>query len=325
MAAGVRRDRLDAARHHDLGTEAQRLLARPRRQVVARDAARKPEVVLDPRRRAGLAARRLALDQQRAQALGRAVHARPRGRSDRRPRSRRRTSRAAARPGCRRLRPAAPAEGCCRMRPSGSSTTAQVCAAATASVELGARGDPRLVRVGPLERHLVAREEIAQAVAVGIVRATDHDRHERRGRRRPTRGPRCGSGSPPRCARAAAPTRAPAARTAAGRTAPRAAAWSPARRRRTACRARSAARRGARRAPRARPGGAARRRSASSGRTRRTAARRRRAPRPPGRATGPRRSARRRRGRRRVAATRRRRPSNTGNRRSSPNSIMPPR
>ena len=71
-----RHDCLDAARDDDLGAEPHCLLARPCSEIVARDAARKAEVVLDARRRAGLAARRLALDQQRAQALRGAVHRR---------------------------------------------------------------------------------------------------------------------------------------------------------------------------------------------------------------------------------------------------------
>ena len=74
--AALRVDPGDGARHQDLGAEAARLLQRAAGQLVARDAVRKAEVVLDPRRGAGLAARRLALDHQRAQALGGAVHRR---------------------------------------------------------------------------------------------------------------------------------------------------------------------------------------------------------------------------------------------------------
>ena len=73
VAVLVRRDRVDRARHDDLGAEPQRLLARLGREVVARDAAREAEVVLDARRGAGLAPGRLALDEQRAQALRGAV------------------------------------------------------------------------------------------------------------------------------------------------------------------------------------------------------------------------------------------------------------
>src|SRR5205814_358856 len=60
-------DPRDRARHEDLGTEPPRLLKRAARELVARDACGKPEVVLDPRRRPGLAARRLALDHDRAE------------------------------------------------------------------------------------------------------------------------------------------------------------------------------------------------------------------------------------------------------------------
>ncbi len=64
----VRRDRLDAARDDDLGAEALRLLGRPAREVVSGHAVGKAQVVLDPRRGAGLAAGRLALDEQRCAA-----------------------------------------------------------------------------------------------------------------------------------------------------------------------------------------------------------------------------------------------------------------
>ena len=69
-------DPRDRPRHEDLGAEPPRLLQRAARQLVARDARREAEVVLDPRRRAGLAAGRLALDHDRPQALRRAVHGR---------------------------------------------------------------------------------------------------------------------------------------------------------------------------------------------------------------------------------------------------------
>ncbi len=58
----------------DLGAEPPRLLERAARQLVAGHARGEAEVVLDPGRGAGLAARRLALDHDRAQALGGAVH-----------------------------------------------------------------------------------------------------------------------------------------------------------------------------------------------------------------------------------------------------------
>ena len=65
--------RVIGARHQDLGSEPPRLLQRAARELVAGDARREAEVVLDPRRRAGLAAGRLALDDDRAEALRGAV------------------------------------------------------------------------------------------------------------------------------------------------------------------------------------------------------------------------------------------------------------
>ena len=71
----VRRvDPLDPAGDEDLGAEPARLLQRAPGELVAGDAVGEAEVVLDPRRRAGLAAGRLALDDDRAQALRGAVH-----------------------------------------------------------------------------------------------------------------------------------------------------------------------------------------------------------------------------------------------------------
>ena len=89
--------------------EPARLLQRAARELVARHAGREAEVVLDPRRRAGLAAGRLALDDDRAQALRRAVDGR------REPgRARRRRS------PCRTRRPSASVP-----RPSSSATRRQ--------------------------------------------------------------------------------------------------------------------------------------------------------------------------------------------------------
>src|SRR6185312_14036424 len=62
-------DALDRPRHEDLGSEPAGLLQRAAGELVPRDAAREAEVVLDPRGGAGLAARRLALDDDRPQAL----------------------------------------------------------------------------------------------------------------------------------------------------------------------------------------------------------------------------------------------------------------
>ena len=83
--------------------------------------------------------------------------------------------------------PAASSEGVglVRMRPSGSSTTEQSAAAASASWRSGRAAIQPSSGIGPLEAHLVAREEVAQAVALGLVRAADHDREaERAGRLR---------------------------------------------------------------------------------------------------------------------------------------------
>ena len=60
-------------RREDLGAEPARLGQRAPRQVAAGQAGREAEVVLDPARRAGLAAGRLALDQQRLEPLARPV------------------------------------------------------------------------------------------------------------------------------------------------------------------------------------------------------------------------------------------------------------
>ena len=63
-------DPRDVAGHEDLGAEPPRLLQRAARELVAREALREAEVVLDARRGAGLAAGRLALDDERAEPLG---------------------------------------------------------------------------------------------------------------------------------------------------------------------------------------------------------------------------------------------------------------
>ena len=76
LARRRRRSASIDARDEDLGAEPPRLLQRAARELVARHARREAEVVLDPRRGAGLAAGRLALDHDRAQALRRAVDGR---------------------------------------------------------------------------------------------------------------------------------------------------------------------------------------------------------------------------------------------------------
>ena len=77
-------DPRDRPGDEDLGAEPARLLQRAARELVARDARREAEVVLDPRRGAGLAARRLALDHDRPQALRGAVDGRGQARPARR-------------------------------------------------------------------------------------------------------------------------------------------------------------------------------------------------------------------------------------------------
>ena len=66
--AGI--DARDRARDQDLRPEPPGLLERAARKLVARDAAGKAEIVLDARGRPGLAAGRLALDDDRAQSFG---------------------------------------------------------------------------------------------------------------------------------------------------------------------------------------------------------------------------------------------------------------
>ena len=66
-------DARDLPGHEDLGAEPPRLLQGSARQLGAGHAGGEAEVVLDARRRAGLAAGRLALDHDRPQTLGRAV------------------------------------------------------------------------------------------------------------------------------------------------------------------------------------------------------------------------------------------------------------
>src|SRR4029079_1707838 len=66
-------DARDLARHDDLGTEPPRLRERASGELVTGYAARETEIVLDPRRRARLSARRLTLDHDRPAPFGRAV------------------------------------------------------------------------------------------------------------------------------------------------------------------------------------------------------------------------------------------------------------
>ena len=168
----------DLARDEDLGAEPARLAQRAARELVARHAFVEAEVVLDPRRRARLPARRLALDDDRA--------AGP---------PRRRTPRRRARPGPRRRR------RCRTRRPSGSvprpssSATRRSCGRTTvlpsddadhrAVVRRRERAAPllgrvRLVRLEPRERDLVAVEEPAQIGARAVEATPDDDRPRRR-------------------------------------------------------------------------------------------------------------------------------------------------
>ena len=174
MAVVVRDDRLDAARDDDLGAQPLRLLGRPRCQVVARDAAREAEVVLDARRRAGLAAGRLALDEQRAQPFGCSVH------------GRRKARRAAAHD--HEVVGVAPgldlqADPFGQLGDRGAREDASVGqqyhrairSRGDRSLQARPGRDPVVVRIRPLEAHLIAREEVAQVVARRIMRAADHD------------------------------------------------------------------------------------------------------------------------------------------------------
>ena len=184
VAVAGRRDALDAARHDDLGSQPHRLLAGARGEVVTGDAARKAEVVLDARRCARLSPGRLALDEQGAQALRGTVDSccEARGpaaddhevvgvveRLDLQPDLHGELGRRRA------LEDAAVRQ----------QNDRAVVGHGESVLEVGTGGDPLLVGIGPLEAHLVAREEVAQAVARRVVRGADHDRDpERAGRLR---------------------------------------------------------------------------------------------------------------------------------------------
>ena len=73
VASVARLERHRAVRRRRARVELARLGDRPARQLRAGDPRREPEVVLDPPRRARLAAERGALDDERLEALGRAV------------------------------------------------------------------------------------------------------------------------------------------------------------------------------------------------------------------------------------------------------------
>ena len=73
VAVGARLEPDRAVRRGGAGAELARLRDRPGRQLGATDPGREAEVVLDPARRARLAAERAALDDERVEPLGRAV------------------------------------------------------------------------------------------------------------------------------------------------------------------------------------------------------------------------------------------------------------
>ena len=162
----------------DLGAEPARLLQRAARQLVARDARREAEVVLDPRRGAGLAARRLALDHDRAQPLRSAVH---RGRQPGRARRRRspcRTRRPPAR--CASPSSSATRRSCGRttVLPPTTRIAGQSPSAGSGPPHCSASRPAR--RAGATERDLVAVEEAPQLRAGGIPALPDDDRPGRR-------------------------------------------------------------------------------------------------------------------------------------------------
>ena len=67
-------------RREDLHAKAPRLRNSTTRQVKAGEPGRKAEIILNPRTKSGLASRRFALDDHRAQALARAIHSRGKSR-----------------------------------------------------------------------------------------------------------------------------------------------------------------------------------------------------------------------------------------------------
>ena len=196
----VRVDARDRARDEDLGAEPPRLLQRAARQLVARHARREAEVVLDPRRGAGLAAGRLALDDDRAQALRRAVHRRGEARRGRRRRSPCRTPRRSGsvpRPSSSATRRSC---GSTTVLPSTTRIAGQSASAGSGPPHCSAASG--VVGREPLERDLVAVEEAPQLGAGGVPAVPDDDRARRR---------RLG-GEPLQAARAAHPVRSRAGR-----------------------------------------------------------------------------------------------------------------
>ena len=117
----------DRAGDEDLGAEPPRLLQRAARELVARHARGEAEVVLDPRGRAGLAARRLAARRRSCAGPPRRRRRRPRGRRARHRRSPCRTRPRPARSRCRAARRRGAAAGgrpSCRRRRGSSGRSA---------------------------------------------------------------------------------------------------------------------------------------------------------------------------------------------------------
>ena len=167
----------DRSRDDDLGAEPPRLLQRTTRQLVPRHTRREAEVVLDPRRGAGLPAGRLPLDHDRAQALRCAVHgggqARGPGAHDH----------GVVLGGGGLGRQAEQLGHAAQLR---SHHRLPVDDADRRAIAVGRHGAAPLLRgirrVGrePLERDLVAVEEVAQLRADRVPAMPDHDRAWRR-------------------------------------------------------------------------------------------------------------------------------------------------
>ena len=230
----------------DLGAEPPRLLQRPARQLVARDAGREAEVVLDPRRRAGLAAGRLPLDRRSCAAPPTRRRRPRRARPGRRRRPRCRTRRRRARWRGRAARRRGAAAAARRVLPSttriaGQSSSAGQRRRPSCSAASGASG---VIHLNVIWLRSRKRRSSVQA---GIPAVADHDRARRRrlggdalqparrrrcGRRRACRPPSRRRARPPRArgsraARSAARATARAARNPTGKTVPSAIGTSP--------------------------------------------------------------------------------------------------
>ena len=204
-------DPRDRPRDEDLGAEPPRLLQRAARQLVAGHARREAEVVLDPRRRAGLAAGRLALDHDRPQPLRRAVHRRREpgrpGADDHRVVLRGRRlgvrRRAARRPGGA----AAARRSCRRRRESRGSRPRPAARPPHCSASSGTSGWSHLNVIWLRSRK---RRSSAQ---VGVPAVTEHDRPRRTAGR--PRGPAGLRAADPVARQARRPPRRPSGATAA--------------------------------------------------------------------------------------------------------------